>query len=249
MHDRSCIWRYLDETRASRMTYSHAGPNVVTEFGEYPPGLLAAGSPEQRCLLRLRNGQVIFGIGEEGHHVYMMISGRVKTTTVTPSGRSCLLDIYTPREFFGVSCFVTPTRFETATAMTPAVVCKISEDALLLTLSDTRSFIDWVRRLAKLLAERERRISHLATLDSEHRLAFVLLDLSAKMGVRVGRMTRVDCPITQQELADMVGTTRSRIGYFLQRFRARGLVGPKHQGCMVVLENAIRDYLGIPPQR
>ena len=118
----------------------------------------------------------------------------------------------------------------------------------MLTLSDTRSFIDWVRRLAKLLAERERRISHLATLDSERRLAFVLLDLSVKMGVRAGPMTRVDCPITQQELADMVGTTRSRIGYFLGRFRARGLIAPKHQGCILVLQSALRDYLSMPPQ-
>jgi CRP/FNR family transcriptional regulator, cyclic AMP receptor protein len=57
-------------------------------------------------------------------------------------------------------------------------------------------------------------------------------------------MTRLDCPITQQELADMVGTTRSRVGYFLAKFRAQGLVGPKSRGCLIVIEDAIRDYLG-----
>jgi CRP/FNR family transcriptional regulator, cyclic AMP receptor protein len=230
------------------MTYTQAGPNLATGFGEYASGLLSASSPDQRCLLHVRDGQVIFSIGEEDHHVYIMVSGRVKTTTTTRFGRSCLLDIYMPREIFGTSSLVTPIRPETATAMTPAVVYKIAEDALLLTLGETDIFASWIHCLAERLTEREQRISHLATLDSERRLAFVLLDLSVKMGVRAGPMTRVDCPITQQELADMVGTTRSRIGYFLGRFRARGLIAPKHQGCILVLQSALRDYLSMPPQ-
>jgi len=194
--------------------------------------------------MHLRNRQSIFNIGEEDHHIYLIISGRVKTTTISSSGRSCLVDIYTPSELLGMSCLVAPIRVETATAMTPAVVRKISEETFLSVLSDTRFCVYCLRYLAGRQAESEQRITQLATVDSEHRLAISLLHLCAKMGVRVGQMTRVDCPITQQELADMVGTTRSRVGYFLARFRAQGLVGPKSRGSLIVIEDAIRDYLG-----
>lgn len=205
---------------------------------------LAARPAERRSLMDLRKHQSLFTIGEEDHHIYLIISGRVKTTTVSLSGRSCLVDIYAPCELLGMSCLVAPVRVETATAMTSAVVRKISEETFLSVLSDTRLCIHCLRYLARRQAESEQRITHLATVDSEHRLAISLLHLCAKMGVRVGHATRIDCPITQQELADMVGTTRSRVGYFLARFRARGLVGPKSRGCLIVIEDAIRDYLG-----
>jgi CRP/FNR family transcriptional regulator, cyclic AMP receptor protein len=86
----------------------------------------------------LRKRQSLFTTGEEDHHIYLVISGRVKTTTVSLSGRSCLVDIYTPCELLGMSCFVAPIRVETATAMTPAVVRKISEETFLSVLSDTK---------------------------------------------------------------------------------------------------------------
>jgi CRP/FNR family cyclic AMP-dependent transcriptional regulator len=194
--------------------------------------------------LMLRNRQSVFNIGDEDRHIYLIISGRVKTTTISSSGRSCLVDIYTPNELLGMSCLAAPIRLETATAMTPAVVRKIPEETFLSVLSNTRFCVHYIRYLAGRQTESEQRITHLATVDSEHRLAISLLNLCAKMGVRVGHMTRVDCPITQQDLADMVGTTRSRVGYFLARFRAQGLVAPKAGGCLIVIEDAIRDYLG-----
>jgi CRP-like cAMP-binding protein len=226
------------------MTYGQIGMTIHTEREEWAIGHLAGRLAACGRILRFRKRQSIFRLGEEDHYIYLMVSGRVKITTMSSSGRSCLVDIYTPNEVFGMSCLAEPIRPETATAMTPAVVCKISKETFLAALSDTRLLRNWLRYLAEMLAGREQRITHLATIDSEHRLAITLLRLSEKMGVRIGQMTRIDCPITQQELAEMVGTTRPRIGYFLTRFRAQGLVGPKSRGCLIVMEDAVRSYLG-----
>jgi CRP-like cAMP-binding protein len=230
--------------RELEMTHGQAEATILAERGECAFGRMAASLSGSRSSLHFRNRQNIFRIGEEDHHIYWIVSGRVKTTTMSSSGRSCLVDIYTANELLGLSCLYTPIRMETATAMTPAVVRKISEETFLSALSDKKILIKCLRYLSERLTEREQRIMHLATVDSERRLAIILLCLSEKIGVRIGQMTRLDCRITQQELADMVGTTRARIGYFLARFRAHGLVGQKSQGCLIVIEDAVRDYLG-----
>jgi CRP/FNR family transcriptional regulator, cyclic AMP receptor protein len=198
----------------------------------------------RRPPLWFQKRQTLFRVGQEAHHVYLVISGQVKTTTISPSGRSCLLEIYTPNELLGTSCLVTPIRTETAITMTETVVHKIPKDTFLSALGDANLTGTCLRYFAKLVAEREQRITQLSTVDSEHRLAIILLRLSTKTGTRMGPLTYVGCPMTQQELADMVGTTRSRIGYFLTRFRTLGLIRPKSQGGLIVIEDALRDYLG-----
>jgi CRP/FNR family cyclic AMP-dependent transcriptional regulator len=231
------------------MSNSPGDWNILAESREYLFDRLAADLSGRQAPILIRKHQRIFNIGEEGHCVYLLVSGQVKTMTMSTSGRSCLMEIYTPDELFGTSCLVAPVRMETATAMTQAVMHKISKEAFLSVLGDSNLIGNCLGYLASRLTEREQRITHLATADSEHRLAILLLHLSAKMGTRIGQVTRVECQLTQQELADMVGTTRSRIGYFLARFRTQGLVGPKSEGCLIVIEDAIRDYLGSLDQR
>jgi hypothetical protein len=86
-------------------------------------------------------------------------------------------------------------------------------------------------------------ISDLVTAESEYRLAAVVLQLGRKLGTRHGELLLIGERITQEELAGMVGTTRSRIGFFLKRFRAAGLVRrPKH-GFLIVHEGRLMDYL------
>jgi CRP/FNR family cyclic AMP-dependent transcriptional regulator len=212
----------------------------------YPFGHLAAHLNNRQTPSRIEKRHRIFNIGEESRHLYLLVSGYVKTATMSASGRCCLMEIYVPGELLGTSCLVTPARTETATAMTRAVIHKISKETFLSMLADTNLAGECLSYLTNLLAEREQRITRLTTVDSELRLAAVLLHLSSRLGTRIGQMTHIECQITHQELAEMVGTTRSRIGYFLDRFRAQGLVGQKSKGRLIVIEQAIREYLMSP---
>lgn len=208
-----------------------------------PLDQLASILAENRPLLRARRRQRIYSAGQHCDHIYLILKGMVKTITTAPSGRSCLLDVYGPNELFGTSGLVSPVRPEAAIAITQTVACKVPKDAFLSVVSEAGILADCLLYFADRLAEREHQVTELTTLDSEHRLAFTLLRLSSKIGVRIGGMTLIGCPLTQQELAEMVGTTRSRIGYFLTRFRTRGLIGPKTTGHLLVAEHALREYL------
>jgi CRP/FNR family transcriptional regulator, cyclic AMP receptor protein len=223
-----------------------SGVTVPIGSGDAPFSHLASHLNNGQTPSRIEKREKIFNIGEEDRHLYFLVSGYVKTVTVSTFGRCCLMEIYAPGELIGTSCLVAPVRTETATAMTRAVMYKISKGTFLSMLGDTDLVGECLRYLASLLVEREQWIAHLTTVDSERRLAAVLLHLSSKLGTRIGQMTHFECQITHQEIADMVGTTRSRIGYFLDRFRAQGLVGPKSKGRLIVIEHAIRDYLMSP---
>lgn len=233
----------MDSTRFGGAADAHS----TKRFGEQVSKFLLADA-SLRPPLRFRRDQNIFHCGQVDPHSYLVVSGQVKARKLAPSGRACLVDIYTPNDVFGESCLVSPLRTETTTAMTATVLHKISGESLLSALSKLGLLEEYVRYLAQRLAEREETISAMATADCEHRLAQILLRLADKLGTRAGGLTKIEYPLTQQELADMVGTTRSRVGFFLGQFRAQGLVGPMIKGRITVREPAVHDYLDPMPR-
>lgn len=97
------------------------------------------------------------------------------------------------------------------------------------------------------LCEQQRTIASLLLKDSEHRLAAVLLQLSRKLGKRRGPGVQLQERITQEDLSGMVGTTRSRVGYFLRRFHNAGLVERLPGSFLMLYEQRLATYLdGVP---
>jgi CRP/FNR family transcriptional regulator, cyclic AMP receptor protein len=175
--------------------------------------------------------------------VYVVERGHVKAVVASREGKECLVGIYTPGDVFGECSLFGAEPTETVTAMSPSTLRRIMSSRVIAALADDRLRDDFVRYLARRLAEQQKLITELVTADSEHRLAAVLLHLGRKLGRREANLLRIEERITQGELASMVGTTRSRVGYFLKRFHHTELVA-QSKGCFLVIdEDRLEDYL------
>jgi CRP/FNR family transcriptional regulator, cyclic AMP receptor protein len=175
--------------------------------------------------VRVQAQESIYASGDEDESMYLIESGQVKLSMASAAGKDCLIAIYTKGEVFGESCFTgAPKRFETATAMQPTVVRKMSRRDFLAEVERLKATEPLLRHLAARIADRQSAVFDLVTMRSERRLAKVLLDMAEKLGVRDGAYLRLDPKVSHEELSQMVGTTRPRITAFMQRFRALGLI-------------------------
>ncbi|HEX6086438.1 MAG TPA: Crp/Fnr family transcriptional regulator [Thermoanaerobaculia bacterium] len=184
--------------------------------------------------LRVSAQEPIYASGDEDESLYLIESGQVKLSMASASGKDCLIAIYTKGEVFGESCFTSaPKRFETATAMQPTIVRKMSRRDFLAEVERVKATEALLRHLAARIADRQSAVFDLITMPSERRLAKALLDTAEKLGARDGAWLRVDPKISHEELSQIVGTTRPRITAFMQRFRQRGLIDKAGRATLV----------------
>lgn len=184
----------------------------------------------------------LYSWGDSGDWLYLVQSGWVKSMTWSWGGKPCLLEINGPSALLGVSGFLTRQRAETAMTKTTTEIRVIARDQFQQITGDPSLHDAWQRYLTEHIVEQQESLTHFVTLDSEHRLAVTLLRLGRKVGVRNGAALSIGCRITHDELAQMVGTTRSRVGYFLKGFESAGLVCRSPQS-IVVDETRMVDYL------
>ncbi len=134
-------------------------------------------------------------------------------------------------------------RFETAVAMKEATVKQVFYRNFLADLKRESLLENLVQYLATRIAEQQELITSLTTMDSEHRLAQVLLHLSNILGRSQSCGTCLEQRISHNELANMVGTTRTRIGIFLKKFRDLGLLHLTVDRCIVLEEDKLSRFL------
>ncbi|MFB6893870.1 Crp/Fnr family transcriptional regulator [Kitasatospora sp. NPDC056327] len=168
--------------------------------------------------------EVVYGCLDRNRNIYLLRQGQVKAVVPTRDGKECLVDIYSAGDVFGELCLLGSGRTEMVSAMTPVVLERMPADQLLTAMADTGLRTEIVRHMAERLFERQQLIAYLVTEDSEYRLAAVLLQLGRKIGKRDAHLLRIKEKITQEELSAMVGTTRSRVGFFLKKFCNAGLL-------------------------
>jgi CRP-like cAMP-binding protein len=189
----------------------------------------------------------IYNCGEHDANIYLVESGQVKTQTFARCGKECLLSIYTAGDIFGEASLLNTERTETATVMRTSWIRKIPASGFRAAMSDGKLLNAFIDHLALRLTEHQQVITSMVTMDSEQRLAAVLLRLSRKLGKRrsgqPGHVLAIEERITQEELSGMVGTTRSRVGYFLKRFKEAGLVLPVSEAFLLVNEKRLTDYV------
>jgi CRP-like cAMP-binding protein len=109
-------------------------------------------------------------------------------------------------------------------------------------LSRDSLFEGFVRYLAARVADQQRVIANLVTVDSEQRLGQTLLQLARTMGKKDQQSTRIELKISHNELSEMVGTTRPRISFFMQKFRHLGLIETTREHFLVSKDNKLTDY-------
>ena len=169
--------------------------------------------------------ETIYASGEADEFLYLIESGQVKVSMASAGGKDCLIAVYRTGELFGESCFAgAAKRFETATAMQPTVVRRVSRRDFVSEVEKAKAADAIMQHLATRMVERQWAVFDLVTLASERRLAKVLLDVAEKLGVPEGPYLRLDQKISHEELSQMVGTTRPRITAFMQKFRTLGII-------------------------
>ena len=187
----------------------------------------------------------VYTCGDQDEMVYFIESGQIKLLMLSSEGKECLLAIHSAGDVFGELCLSElGARLETATAMKPTVLKQIPCAQFLGRLNRDSLFEGFVRYLAVRIADQQQVIANLVTVDSEQRLGQTLLQLARTIGKKDPRSIRIELKISHEELSEMVGTTRPRISFFMQRFRNLGLIETNRDRFLVIKENKLTAYLG-----
>jgi CRP-like cAMP-binding protein len=181
-----------------------------------------------------RRNDVIFSQGAPAEHVLYLQEGCVKLSVLSATGRMAVVGILGPGDFFGEGCLAgQPVRTGTASATLNSAVLIVDKGEMVRLLSKQQAlsarFI--AHMLARNLRVQDDLIDQLFNC-SERRLARTLLLLA--QGVRQGSPDHVLPPLSQETLAEMVGTTRSRVNLFLNKFRRLGLIGYDGHGPLTI---------------
>jgi CRP-like cAMP-binding protein len=175
--------------------------------------------------LSFGKGEKVFFQGAPADSIYFIQSGRIKITVVSATGKEAVLAMPGPHQFFGEGSLVRQSvRVSTAEALEPSTVFRVEKEAMMRALHEEPVLSE--EFMAQLLARSIDLVEDLCDQlfnHSEKRLARVLLKLARLHEADVTRDVSVPA-VSHATLAEMVGTTRSRITYFMNRFRAMGLI-------------------------
>jgi CRP/FNR family transcriptional regulator, cyclic AMP receptor protein len=198
-----------------------------------------------RTLLRARKKQIIYSQGATCDALFYIQKGKVKLTVVSEAGKEATIAILNPADFFGEGCLAAqPRRMSFATAMTDCELMRIDNDAMTSALHREHTLSDMfvAYLLGRNIRYEEDLVDQLFT-SSEKRLARILL-LLARFGTE-GKQEKVIPRISQETLAEMVGTTRSRVSFFMNRFRKLGFI--KYNGQLEIHSSLLNVVLHDSP--
>ena len=177
-----------------------------------------------KVILEPKAGQSLFEQGDAADTVFYIQKGRVKLTVLSEQGKEAVVAILESGQFFGESCLNGHTlRMSTATSLEDCIITSVTKLAMLATIHDQPKFSELFMTylLARNIRIEEDLVDQLFN-SSERRLARLLL-LLANFG-KEGHPQPISPNISQETLAEMIGTTRSRVSHFMNKFRKLGLI-------------------------
>ncbi len=177
-----------------------------------------------RSISNYRKDQIVFTQGEPADSVFYIQGGKVKKTVISEQGKEAVIALFGTGDFFGEGCLAgQPLRLATIRAITECVIMRITKAEIVRVIHEEPAFAELF--ISHLLARNGRVEEDLVDQlfnSSEKRLARMLL-LLANFG-KDGQPLPVIAKISQETLADMIGTTRSRVSFFMNKFRDLGLI-------------------------
>jgi CRP/FNR family cyclic AMP-dependent transcriptional regulator len=177
-----------------------------------------------RAVSDYRKDQIVYRQGEPSDSVFYIQSGKVKQTVLSEHGKEAVVALLGTGDFFGEGCLTgQPLRLATVSSMTECVIVRITKADTTRVIHEEPAFAELfiAHLLARNLRVEEDLVDQLFN-SSEKRLARVLL-LLANFG-KEGRPEPILAKISQETLAEMIGTTRSRVNFFMNKFRQLGLI-------------------------
>jgi len=195
-----------------------------TNQAAFDPREFLAKVGEGKAILEFRKDQVVFAQGDAADTVFYIQKGQVKVVVISEQGKEAVVGIFGPGQFFGEGCMNGHSvRIATTTAMEDCLLTAITKAAMLAVLHDQPKFSEMF--MAYLLTRNSRIEEDLIDQlfnSSEKRLARLLL-LLANFG-KEGSPQPIIPNISQETLAEMIGTTRSRVSFFMNKFRKLGFI-------------------------
>ena len=177
-----------------------------------------------KTITEYQKDQVVFSQGGEADAVFYIQKGKIKLTVVSERGKEAVVGVLEPDHFFGEGCLNGhPLRVTTATAIDQCLITRITKAAMIATLHDEPEFSQLF--MADLLSRNSRIEEDLIDQlfnSSEKRLARTLL-LLANFG-KEATVEPIIGKFSQETLAEMIGTTRSRVSFFMNKFRKLGYI-------------------------
>jgi CRP/FNR family cyclic AMP-dependent transcriptional regulator len=177
-----------------------------------------------RSIGKYRKGQVVFSQGDAGDAVFYIRKGKVKLTVVSEQGKEAVVAILGTDEFFGEGCLAGQAqRIATVTTMTDAVIARLEKTAIVRVIHEEPAFSEmFIGHLLGRAIRVEADLVDQLFNSSEKRLARMLL-LLANFG-KDSKPEPIIAKISQETLAEMIGTTRSRVSFFMNKFRKMGFI-------------------------
>ncbi len=212
----------------------------------FEPKLFLANVGTGKAILKLRKNQHVFEQGDVADTVFYIQKGKVKLTVLSDQGKEAVVAILGPGQFFGEGCLNGhKLRIATTTAMEDCVITAITKPAMIAALHAEPKFSELF--MAFLLTRNSRIEEDLIDQlfnSSERRLARLLL-LLANFG-KEGTPQPISRNISQATLAEMIGTTRSRVSHFMNKFRKLGFIS--YNGQIEVHSSMLNAVLHEKPQ-
>jgi CRP/FNR family transcriptional regulator, cyclic AMP receptor protein len=190
----------------------------------FDPKLFLAKVGEGKAILKFDKNQVVFAQGDVADAVFYIQKGRIKVLVISEQGKEAVVGILESGQFFGEGCLNGhPLRISTAMAIEECLITSIAKGAMLTVLHREPKFSELF--MAYLLSRNSRIEEDLIDQlfnSSEKRLARLLL-LLANFG-KEGTPQPIAAKVSQETLAEMIGTTRSRVSFFMNKFRKLGFI-------------------------
>ena len=181
-------------------------------------------------------GQQILSPDDPPDRIHIIKKGRVRVFRMTPDGKQLTLDIFEKGTILGDMSLLGQDRLPEAygEAIDDGVICTITPNELRKLIERYPVIgVNIIRNLSRRLQAAERELEAMAYQRVDQRLARKLLDLGQRFGVTTERGTLIQARLTQQELAEMIGTTRETLAHTLGDFRRRGLLDTAHHQLVI----------------
>jgi CRP/FNR family cyclic AMP-dependent transcriptional regulator len=213
---------------------------------EFDPQKFLAKAGEGKSISKYRKHQVVFSQGEAADAVFYIQQGKVKLTVVSEQGKEAVIAILGPGHFFGEGCLNGhPLRIATTRAIDECVITRLEKATMMATIHNESEFSElFMSYLLSRSSRIEEDLIDQLFNSSEKRLARLLL-LLANFG-KEGRPEPIVGKFSQETLAEMIGTTRSRVSFFMNKFRKLGFI--KYNGKLEINNSLLNVVLYEKPE-
>ena len=228
------------------MAKRRIAPKTASGAKRFDPATFLETTAPGRILSLHPKKEIIFAQGDDADAVFYIRKGKVKVTVVSPQGKEAVVAILGADEFVGEGCLIGQLkRLATAMAMTECETMRVAKTEIVRVLADEPTFSQmFVSHVLARNARVEEDLVDQLFNSTEKRLARVLL-LLANFG-KEGRPEPITAKISQETLAEMIGTTRSRVSHFMNRFRDLGFIA--YNGHLEVHSSLMSIFLTEEPR-